>query len=315
MDSNITIIFNPRAGGNKQRLLSAILQRAGLHVDLLQTTHPGHARELARRVRARQKLFVAGGDGSLNEALNGLLDAKLDGHDIPPLGIIPLGTANVLAVEVGLGTGASAVAAYLNDPVPVWVRPGMVNGRAFFLMVGVGTDADTVAGVSLKLKRMIGKGAYVWEGLRNIIFPHHRDFEVNIGRDQYRVSGMVATRAAHYGGKFIIAPDASLTENSLHIVLMPGNSIGALARYGLALTLNRLHEQSDVTVTMTQHLTITSHCGPAPMQIDGESAGMLPCEISLSPWPVQLMVPRAYAKAAGMADAIPAGTMLQIAAN
>jgi hypothetical protein len=75
---------------------------------------------------------------------------------------------------------------------------------------------------------------------------------------------------------------------------MPGSGSLATARYGLALTMNRLFRQSDVSVIRTERLTITSHCGPAPVQIDGESAGQLPCEISLSPYPVRLMVPRAY---------------------
>ncbi|MCC9624317.1 YegS/Rv2252/BmrU family lipid kinase [Thalassospira sp. MA62] len=312
--AGVTVIFNPRAGGNKQRFLSSILQHAGVRVELLQTTHPGHARELARKVRADQRLFVAGGDGSLNEALNGLLDAQIDGHPVPPLGIIPLGTANVLAVEVGMPIKARAIAEYVNNPGFVWVRPGLVNGRAFFLMVGMGADADTVANVSLRLKRLIGKGAYVLEGLRNIFFPRHRDFEVSIGRENYRVAGAVITHARHYGGAFIISPDASLTDNSLDVVLMPGNGISALSRYGLALTLNRLHAQSDVSVVRTERVTVTSHCGPAPLQIDGESAGKLPCEISLSPYPVKLMVPEAYAQAAGGITPT-GGEVLRIAAD
>ncbi|NIZ01511.1 diacylglycerol/lipid kinase family protein [Thalassospira lucentensis] len=291
----VTIIFNPRAGGNKQRFLSEILQHAGVKVELLQTTHPGHARELARKVRAHKRLFVAGGDGSLNEALNGLLDAQIDGHDVPPIGIIPLGTANVLAVEVGLSLRAKVIADYINNPGMVWVRPGVVNGRAFFLMVGMGADADTVDNVSLRLKRLIGKGAYVLEGLRSIFFPRHRDFEVCIGRENYRASGVIVTHAKHYGGAFVISDDASLTSNQLDVLMMPGNGIWALARYGLALTLHRLHKQSDVSLVRTERLTIKSHCGPAPIQIDGENAGKLPCEISLSPYPVRLMVPTLYA--------------------
>ena len=316
--ADVTVIFNPRAGGNKQRFLSKILQHAGIRVELLQTTHPGHARELARKVRAHQRLFVAGGDGSLNEALNGLLDAQIDGHEVPPLGVIPLGTANVLAVEVGLERKAKAIADYINNPGQVWIRPGLVNGRAFFLMVGMGADADTVANVSLKLKRMIGKGAYVLEGLRNIFFPRHRDFEVNIGRENYRVAGVVVTHAQHYGGEFIISPTAKLTDNGFDVVLMPGNGIGALSRYGLALTLNRLHEQSDVSVVRSERITITSHCGPAPLQIDGESAGKLPCEISLSPYPVRLMVPQAYAdihNGSNEGTTVSSQPMLQIAAD
>lgn len=318
--SDVTVIFNPRAGGNKQRFLSKVLQKAGLKVTLLQTTHPGHARELAYRVRADQRLYVAGGDGSLNEALNGLLDAQIDGHEVPSLGIIPLGTANVLAVEVGMGLRPGPVAQYLNDPAHVWVRPGLVNGRAFFLMVGIGADADAVANVSLRLKRLIGKGAYVWEGLRNIAFPRHRDFEVHIGREQYRVSGVVATHAAHYGGKFVIAPTADLTDNRLQVVLMPANGTMALMRYGLALTMNRLHLQSDVSVVPAERLTIESHCGPVPVQIDGESAGHLPCEISLSPYPVRLLVPRSYADVAAKAGgskqlAHRAQSLLRIAAD
>ena len=185
-------------------------------------------------------------------------------------------------------------------------------------MVGMGADADTVDNVSLRLKRLIGKGAYVLEGLRSIFFPRHRDFEVSIGRENYRASGVIVTHAKHYGGAFVISDDASLTSNQLDVLLMPGNGIWALARYGLALTLNRLHKQSDVSLVRTERLTIKSHCGPAPLQIDGENAGKLPCEISLSPYPVHLMVPSAYAtQHNAQADATAKGAkpVLQIAAD
>lgn len=128
------------------------------------------------------------------------------------------------------------------------------------------------------------------------------------------MSGVVVTHARHYGGAFIISPEASLTENSLDVVMMPGNGIGALSRYGLALTLNRLHVQSDVSVVRAERITINSHCGPAPLQIDGESAGKLPCEISLSPYPVRLMVPPAYAALASGSDDVPKD-LLRIAAD
>ena len=97
---------------------------------------------------------------------------------------------------------------------------------------------------------------------------------------------------------------------------MPGNSIGALSRYGLALTLNRLHEQTDVSVVRAERITIESHCGPAPLQIDGESAGKLPCEISLSPYPVRLMVPPAYAQTCnGQEEPESKGALLRIAVD
>ena len=104
-------------------------------------------------------MVVAGGDGTVNETINGLARSGL------PLALIPLGTANVLAAEIGLQTDPAAVARCVAFGQPRPIALGAANGRRFILMAGAGFDANVVAGVSVPMKRWLGKGAYILSSL------------------------------------------------------------------------------------------------------------------------------------------------------
>ena len=129
-------------------------------------------------------LAVAGGDGTINEAVNGLIAAAGTAQAAPlPLAIVPLGTANVLAREIGqaISSGAAAETALRGQARQVYL--GQANGRCFTIMAGVVFDAHVVANVSLGLKRRIGKLAYVWEALRQLfLFPYAR-YRVTVDGD------------------------------------------------------------------------------------------------------------------------------------
>lgn len=287
----ITVIFNPRAGKQNRQKLARILSAVNGAVQIRETEGAGHARVLAKQVSSDSRLFVAGGDGTINEALNGLMDCLNEGRTAPQLGIIPMGTANVLAIEIGLVHRHRPLIAYLNDPQIIRVRPGLANDRAFLLMVGAGPDAHTVAHISPRLKARIGKWAYVWQGLHTILRAPGPIMTVTIGPHRYRAAGLIATHASHYAGRYVIAPDANLTRDALNIVLMSENSRSALARYALSLVLNRLHTQSDVQNLTATELQIDCLDGEVPLQIDGEYLGASPCRVSLSDKSIDLLVP------------------------
>jgi diacylglycerol kinase family enzyme len=177
----LRIIHNPTAGGARWRRYGAVLERldaAGARVEDLATGRRGDAEAYAAALARDDcdRLVVAGGDGTINEAINGLLANGAGGRTLP-LAILPLGTANVLAQELRLSTRPAAVARYILEGTARPVSLGEANGRAFCLMAGVGFDAHVVARVDGRLKKRIGKLAYVVQTLRQLAvydFPHYR---------------------------------------------------------------------------------------------------------------------------------------------
>src|SRR5437660_950350 len=167
LPKTVLLIRNPTAGRRRRGLVDAVVRQVrteGWTVDLVDTEAVGDARRLAETCDGARYavIAVAGGDGTINEVVNGLAHR---GGDAPALAIVPLGTANVLAHELGLGFGAAAIARTMVSGRALLVRPGEAcNGgdpRCFSLMAGAGFDAKVVAGVSALLKRRLGRGAYL----------------------------------------------------------------------------------------------------------------------------------------------------------
>ena len=232
------VIYNPQAGGFREHRLesiAAVLRDEGVQVRLLPTGHPGHATQLAREVDGVQCVAVHGGDGTLNEAANGLL-----GRDIP-LAFLPGGTANVVAVEQGLPMNPVKAAAALARGNVRPVLPGMLDGHCFLLMAGFGFDADAVHAVNPGLKARLGKGAYALSALR-VIGRRQPGLRVTggfgsagIGRRRQLdapavpaaspvpADWAVVARSRHYGGRHVLHPGAGLEAPALGLVAVrPG---------------------------------------------------------------------------------------------
>src|SRR5580700_10859761 len=165
----MVIVFNPVAGRRRAHLLWRVLDvlvANGVRLELAETCRSGHAEALAlEAVRRGEKMVVAaGGDGTIAEVANGLMGTGAR------LGVIPLGTANVLAHELALPFAPRAVAAALAFGRTRTLWPGVARGaegsRLFVQMLGVGFDAQVVHRLSLPLKRVLGRGAYVVQSLR-----------------------------------------------------------------------------------------------------------------------------------------------------
>ncbi|MDO9710205.1 diacylglycerol/lipid kinase family protein [Paracraurococcus lichenis] len=157
------IVFNPAAGARRRRRLARALRRlaeAGILARVAETLHPGHATDLARIAAGQGEPLVvaAGGDGTIAEVAAGLAGSAAR------LGILPFGTANVLAWELGLPPRPEAAAEVLAQGRPVVLRPGFARfgdgtERLFVQMLGAGFDAQVVARLDLGLKRRLGRGA------------------------------------------------------------------------------------------------------------------------------------------------------------
>lgn len=285
----VAVIYNPAAGflqrGRLRRFLRH-LRGLGHEVLLRRTAGPGHATRLAAALdpAAVDVAVAAGGDGTVNEVANGLIGGPI------PLAIVPLGTANVMAFELGLGLGMARAARLPSEGRIVEIVPALVGARGFLLMVSAGPDARVVAAVNTRLKRLIGKGAYVVVALKEIAFGSPRRLAVLVDGQRYEAGLAVITHARHYGGPFVIAPQARLGDASVTVLLLPGSRRRDLLRYGLALVTNRLSRLSDARLLTARHVRIDGPAGE-PVQSDGDLIGTAPLEVSVGGRPLRLLVP------------------------
>jgi YegS/Rv2252/BmrU family lipid kinase len=292
MPRNLVVIFNPSAGARRRaKLYSALdlLYGLGVQFQLLETAARGDAEKFARRVAEESGIVVAaGGDGTIAEVAAGLAGSSAT------LGILPLGTANVFALEmaVPLNVREAARALLMGRSTSVYpgiLKRGALKDRLFIQMVGVGLDSVVVHHLPLGLKRVLGKGAYILQTLRDL--PHYpfASFRVKIDGEEVEASGLVVTKGRYYAGRFQIAPEADPRETHFHIVsLQQGHFIDAL-KHAAALGLGRLPYLS--SISMRRGYEIQVFGADLPVQADGDDAGSLPIHIVPFTQPLRVLVP------------------------
>jgi YegS/Rv2252/BmrU family lipid kinase len=264
----------------------ARLEAMGCQVVVCETARPDHAREIAAAVSRQDcdRIVVSGGDGTINEVINGLT------AESPPVAIIPRGTANVLAAEIGLGSEPEQIAETILRGEARPISLGTVNGRKFTLMAGVGFDACVVATVSSRLKRAIGKGAYVIATLQQMIRGDFQRFEVLIDGAPHSAASVVVANAHYYGGTFVCAPEARLESADLQVCLFERGSRWHVAVYGLALMLGFLPRMPGYRILPATRIEIRQPAG-APIQADGDFVGHTPATITVTPNAARLVFP------------------------
>ncbi len=287
----LQVIYNPVAGqrhGARLRKTLRALAASGACLSTIETKGPGDAERAAAGARRADMdmLIVAGGDGTINEVVNGLMAAP---GPIPPMAIIPLGTANVLAQEIGLKPWSWKIASAILGGRRIGVYPGRANGRYFLMMGGVGFDAEVVANVDPALKRRTGRFAYLVEVLHQSW--RHR-FETCTGQIDgipFQARWVVVCNGRHYGGPFVAAPLARITEPGFSVCLLGGAGFD-IPRYGAALALGRLSHQGDVRIIPAHHVRIDGPIGQK-VQGDGDIIAHLPVDIVAADRPIELVVP------------------------
>jgi diacylglycerol kinase family enzyme len=260
------------------------------------TTGPATAGSIARRsIQAGADLILAaGGDGTLNEVIDGMANSTV------PVGVLPAGTANVLATEARLGSSMEQAARNLLNCVPRRISLGRLHcdGRAryFLLMAGVGLDAHIVYNISVALKARWGKFAY-WAGGFSLAGRSLPEFIVQIGGKKHLCSFALVSKVRNYGGDFEIARDTSLLDDHFEVVLFEGRNSLRYLKYFLGVATNRLRGMSGVSVFRAREVRIPAASGRSVyIQVDGEYAGHLPAKIEIVPGALTLLIPPEYEK-------------------
>ena len=287
------LIVNPGAGIAGSPLVEdtvRALERAGASVTRATPENAGASRAAARQAAGSGRydaIVAAGGDGTIRHVAAGLIGADT------PLGIIPVGTANVLALEIGLAPRPEAVQRMLLDGPSVAVSCARANGEPFLLMAAAGFDARVLAGLDQRIKSRIGKVAYAGPVLGALARPIDT-LTVAVDGRHHEANWAVIANARHYGGRFVMAPRTGIQQRGLQAILFKARSRPVLIGQLMSLAVGRLDARAtsrgDVAMLPCSRATIAAH-RPVPTQLDGDVFGATPLEVEDGAGEIGLIVP------------------------
>jgi YegS/Rv2252/BmrU family lipid kinase len=292
------VIFNPAAKGQKAERFRRCLDAIAAECTIQRTAAPGDARVLAAKAirDGFETIFAAGGDGTLNEVLNGFADVS-DGFARARLGVLPLGTVNVFARGLGLPTQPDAAWNILRRAGELRIDLGCVehgspNERRrhyFAQMAGAGLDARAIELVSWSHKKRIGPLAYVIAGLKAVA---EKPVRITVNGDHQTGTGQLVLvgNGCLYGGSFRIFPGADARDGLLDVCIFPRANWLTLIGCALPLLLGNRLPESAVTRFRAESFTLSSESS-VPFEVDGELGGRLPATFSLIRAGLRVLVP------------------------
>lgn len=294
----ICVIFNPVAKGEKAGRFRRHLDLIARESTLKQTSAPDSAAALAAQaVREGFDVVVAaGGDGTLNEVLNGI-SQEPGGWDKTRLGILPLGTVNVFARELGIPLGASRAWEAIRRGREARIDVASVEfagrqgkqTRYFAQMAGAGLDARAIELVDWSTKKLIGPFAYVLAGM-NALRKTPAKITVTTATTSLEGELVLIGNGRFYGGRFHVFPDASLRDGLLEVCVFPKANWATLFLCGPVLLATQKLPARAVRRLQSEFVTLSSSA-PTPFEVDGEWAGHLPATFSVQRQRLRVIVP------------------------
>ena len=292
------VIFNPAARGNKARHFRRHLDEIGGQSALKATAAPGDARRLAAEAVGEgfNLIVAAGGDGTVNEVLNGLGDAP-DGFACARFGVLPLGTINVFARELKIPPRLERAwdvlqrgrEARIDLPCAEFSANGTRQKQYFAQLAGAGMDARAIELVDWGLKKKIGPLAYFIAGLKAL---REQKPKIVVRAEGREVSGelVLIGNGRFYAGSFGIFPAADLRDGLLEVCVFPRINWWTTFRCVPILLARRKLPETAVQRVCTATFKLTGDAAAA-FELDGEWAGRLPATFSVEREKLRVMVP------------------------
>jgi diacylglycerol kinase (ATP) len=274
-----TLIINPAAGGYSERTTAAVaafLERSGFMPHIMLTRSAADAAQFARRICAEQSepfIIAGGGDGTVNGILNGLTAGAAT------LAVLPLGTSNVLARELGIRSVAEALRRIVSRQtrsLAVGLLETAGTKRYFLLMAGVGVDGAVVEGVRLGEKRWLKQGAYLLSALRCCCRWERELLEIVVDGEQRECHSVLVCNASRYGGSFVLAEGADIFSPGFQVVCVKSSARRAYLRLVLNVLRGSGIAGPDVEIFAAREMSFSS--GRA-IQADGDFVGRGPASI------------------------------------
>jgi diacylglycerol kinase (ATP) len=286
-------VFNSHSGGGAYRrdlpLILDALRGLGYDVEERETQGPGDATRLARQGVADgfHVICVIGGDGTVNETINGLA-----GSDVP-LAIIPTGTVNVLAMELGIPLEPPDAVQLLDTGSISWIDLGLAGERYFGLMAGVGMDAAVVASLNPVMKKAFKEAAFAVQGFANYLTKEEPLIRVTSAERTVEGYFAVFGNSSNYGGGFGITPLADMRDGLLDVCVLTDKSFLSTIWYWTAALINAHIKHPKVEYFRTEEAEIVTveEGKEVLVQTDGEVAGRLPLTCRIVPRALRVVVP------------------------
>ena len=290
---HLMAIFNAHSGGGQYRrdlpLILAALRGLGYQVEERETTGVGDAKRLAREAVAQGLDLVCaiGGDGTVNEAINGLAGGQV------PLAIVPTGTVNVLAMELGIPLDPPDAVRLLEVGTMSWIDLGLAGDRYFGLMAGVGMDAAVVASLSPVMKKAFKEAAFAVQGFANYLTREEPLIRVTTAERTVEGYFAVFGNSSNYGGGFGITPLADMRDGLLDVCVLKDKSFLSTIWYWTAALINAhiKHPKVEYFRTEAAEIVTVEDGKEVLVQTDGEVAGKLPLTCRVVPRSLRVVVP------------------------
>ena len=296
MTKKLQLIVNPISGGGYSLKILPdvvwILEQSGCEVEVFKTSGRGDAQRAASGVSDGYSAVVAmGGDGTINEVVHGLLDS---GRDVP-VGLIPLGTANVLARELGVPLDYKQACHVIAGGNTRRIDVGRDEKRHFVLMAGIGFDAEVVRIIEAGRSGGISVFTYAMPILKTFWNYNYPRFSVEVdGRSLGEASGsMFISNVRRYTSPLVITNKAKVDDGELDVLIFRESGRLKMLKYTLGILLWRADWFSDVTYVTGKEIKITplDKTKELAYQIDGDLGGIAPQKFYVVPAALSVLVP------------------------
>ena len=297
----IGLIFNPTAQGDKARHVRKQLEEIRDECTLLPTEGPGHAEDLAEQAveDGFEVLVAAGGDGTVHEVANGVVRHP-EGLARIKLGVLPLGTVNVLARELKVPLDFEAAWRVIRRDYHQWIdlpwmefqMEGQTTKRCFPALAGAGMDARACEQVEWETKKRSGQFAYLLAGFQTL----REDlpaFTVKTPEKTVERADLIMFGNGHmYGGPFDIFPHANLQDGKVDAIVVERVAGWRFPEYTQAVLTGNLPEVEGIHYLQSEQMELIPHGGMrVPVQLDGDAMGQLPAKVSVQPLGLQIVLP------------------------
>jgi YegS/Rv2252/BmrU family lipid kinase len=276
------LIVNPKAGRRFFLNLHLpqvikLLERSSVSFRIFYTRHSGHAAKLVHRFRKEiDCVLVFGGDGTIREVVKGMGDTAL------PVGIIPFGTVNVLALDLGISLNPVIATTSILAGHTRRIDVGFVNSEPFLLMVSTGLDAMAVHSVDLRFKRYLGQMSYVLGMIWSALTDRVRRIQISLEEQNVTDRGYLAiiSNSRYYAGPYTIDKEVRIDDGLLNVILFKKSGILDTFRLLVNVLANRHRMMPDVSFYSGKVIHVRSR-GRIKMQMDGDKAPSPPARISV----------------------------------
>lgn len=287
------LIYNPRSGRQRhEQVLDGIVSRlsgGGFAIELSPTAHAGQATDLARgfaEAGAVEAVFAFGGDGTAREVAAGLLGTPV------ALGVLPGGTANLLAMALGLPRDPVRAAAALARAETRSFDVGLAGAHPFLMMISAGLDATVLAALDVELKWRFGEAAILWQGLREWWRYSYPNIEVLADGERLCATFAAVANIPFYAGSFRLAPGARPDDHRLELVLFRGRGRRATLGFVLDLMRSAHARRRDVEIRKVDEVVLGGPEGTAA-QVDGDLCEeRLPVRVRLAEERLRVLFPQ-----------------------